>query len=280
VKLFLCLNIFTLDYEYISTYFDIIIEKSEDNIGMKKLIFLLMLPVLLAGQDQAVLEPTGLIDVPTAGMLKRGSYQLQLRAYAAGGLLTSIDVGISNRFMIGIAYGGTNIVGRGKIDWNPQPGVHVRYRLWEEQLTLPALVLGYHSQGYDAYIDSTNRYLVKSMGIFAVASKNFSLLGNLGIHGGLNYSFERGDGDKDLNFFLGLDKNLNPELALIAEYNFAFNDNDHRALGSGEGYLNGGIRWTFAGKLEIDFLLRNILHNKNEFEKISREIKITYAEIF
>jgi len=247
---------------------------------MKKLIFLLMLPLFAIGQEQAVLEPTTLIDVPTAGMLIRGSYQMQLRAYAEGGLLSAIDVGISNRFMIGISYGGTNVLGRGKIDWNPQPGVHIRYRLWEEQLTMPALVLGFHSQGYGAYIDSTNRYLVKSMGLFAVGSKNFNLLGNLGLHGGLNFSFERGDGDKDINFFIGVDKNINPELALIAEYNFAINDNDHRAIGSGEGYLNAGVRWTFAGKLEIDFLLRNILKNKNEFEEISREIKITYAEIF
>jgi len=247
---------------------------------MRYLVFLLFLPLLVYAQQEAVLEPIILIDVPTAGILMRGSYQLQLRAYAEGGLLSSIDVGISNRFMIGISYGGTNIIGRGKINWNPQPGVQIRYRLWEEQLMMPALVLGYHSQGYGAYIDSTDRYLVKSMGLFAVASKNFNFLGNLGLHGGINYSFERDDGDKDLNMFAGIDKNLNPELALLAEYNFAINDNDHRAIGNSKGYLNAGLRWTFAGKLEIDFLLRNILRNKNEFEKISREIKITYAEVF
>jgi hypothetical protein len=247
---------------------------------MKKLIFLLMLPVLIFAQEEAVLEPITLIDVPTAGMLMQGSFQLQLRAYAQGGLLGSIDVGILDRFMIGISYGGTNIVGRGRIHGNPQPGVQVRYRLWEEQLTVPALVLGYHSQGYGAYIDSTDRYLVKSMGVFAVASKNFNFLGNLGLHGGMNLSLERGDGDKDINFFAGVDKNLNPELSLIAEYNFAINDNDHRAIGSGEGYLNAGLRWIFAGKLEIDFMFMNILKNKNEFEQVSREIKLTYAVIF
>jgi hypothetical protein len=247
---------------------------------MKKLLFLLSLPILIQAQEQAVLEPTALIDVPTAGMLMRGSYQLSLRAYAEGGLLGSIDVGIADRFMIGISYGGTSLLGRGKVKGNPQPGAHIRYRLWEEQLTLPALVLGFHSQGYGAYIDSTDRYLVKSMGLFAAASKNFNFLGNLGLHGGINYSLERNDGDKDINLFAGVDKNINPEMSLLAEYNFAINDNDHRAIGSGEGYLNAGLRWIFAGRLEIDFMFRNILQNKNEFEKISREIKITFAEIF
>jgi hypothetical protein len=247
---------------------------------MRKYIFLLMLPILVHAQEQAILEPVFLIDIPTAGTLMRGSYQLQLRAYAEGGLLGNLDVGISDRFMIGISYGGTHIIGQGKVDGNPQPGVHIRYRLWEEQWNLPAVALGYRSQGYGAYVDSTDRYRVKSMGLFAVASKNFNLLGNLGLHGGINYSFEGGDGDKDLNLFAGIDKNINPEAALIAEYNFAVNDNDHDALGSGEGNLNAGLRWIFDGRLSIDFMFRNLLKNNNEFGMVSREIKLSFAVIF
>ncbi len=247
---------------------------------MKRLFFSLLWPVILLAQDAQIVEPLDLIDMPTAGTLMRGSFRAQLRAYANGGLIGGLEVGLTDRFMFGISYGGTNIIGRGSVDWNPQVGATVRYRLIEEDYNLPALVLGYNSQGYGDYIDSTERYLNKSSGIFAAVSKNYEFLGNFGIHGGINYSFEHKDGDKDINFFVGADKSLNPELSLLAEYDFAINDNDGNAIGNGKGYLNAAIRWIFAGRLQIDFILKNILNNSNKFSLISREIKITYVEIF
>jgi hypothetical protein len=105
-------------------------------------------------------------------------------------------------------------------------------------------------------------------------------LGTIGVHGGVNYSFETGDGDKDLNLFFGFDKSINPELLLVGEYDFALNDNDSRSLGAGNGYLNVGIKWIFAGKMNIDFLLKNLLENKNNHPHMSREIRISYVEIF
>ncbi len=247
---------------------------------MKKLFLNLILPFTLLAQDAQIVEPLDLIDMPTAGTLLRGSFRAQLRAYAGGGLLGGLEVGLTDRFMFGISYGGTNLIGRGPVDWNPQVGATVRYRLFEEDYNLPAITLGYNSQGYGAYLDSLERFMNKSLGIFAVLSKNYELLGNFGIHGGINYSFEHKDGDKDMNFFVGIDKSLNPELSLTAEYDFAVNDNDGNSVGSGKGYFNTALRWIFAGRLQIDFILKNILLNSEKFSSIAREIKITYVEIF
>ena len=105
-------------------------------------------------------------------------------------------------------------------------------------------------------------------------------LGTLGLHGGVNYSLERKDGDKDLNIFVGLDKTINSELALVAEYDFAINDDNRHSFGSGNGYLNAGIKWIFAGRLELNFIVKNLLKNRDYSPQISREIKITYVEIF
>jgi hypothetical protein len=247
---------------------------------MKRILLGIIIPAVLMAQDAQIIEPLDLIDTPTAGTLMRGSFRGQLRAYENGGLLTALEVGLTDRFMFGISYGGTNLIGRGGVDWNPQVGATVRYRLLEEDLNLPALTLGYSSQGYGVYIDSTERYLNKSLGVFAALSKNYEFLGNFGIHGGLNYSFENRDGDKDLNFFVGIDKSLNPELSVMAEYDFAINDNSGKAIGNGNGYLNTALRWVFAGRLQIDFILKNILNNSEKISAISREIKITYVEIF
>jgi hypothetical protein len=247
---------------------------------LRWLIICLFVPLVIYGQELNLLEPLSLVDMPTAGTLMRGSFSTQLKVYPQGGILGKIDVGISDRFMFGISYGGTNVIGVGSIDWNPQIGTNVRYRLFEEDWTLPAILIGFDSQGSGAYVDSTKRYLEKSRGLFAVASKNFTFLGTLGLHGGVNYSFERKDGDKDLNIFVGFDKAINPELALVAEYDFAINDDTHHAFGSGKGYLNAGVKWIFAGRLELNFIVKNLLKNRDYSPQISREIKITYVEIF
>ena len=96
------------------------------------LIFLIILPLMLLAQEAAVVEPISLIDFPTAGTLMRGSFNAHLRAYDQGGILGGVDVGLTDRFMIGLSYGGTNVIGMGPVNGNPQVGAHVRYRLIED----------------------------------------------------------------------------------------------------------------------------------------------------
>lgn len=247
---------------------------------MRWILLFLFLPALALSQEMSLLEPLRLVDTPTAGTLMRGSYRTGIDIYPEGGILAGIGAGITNRFMFGLSYGGTNIIGTGKINWNKQVGAQVRYRLYEEDYYMPAILIGYDSQGRGAYIDSTKRYVNKSMGIYAVASKSFIFLGTLGFHGGINYSFENEDGDNDPNLFLGVEKSLNPELFLSAEYDFAFNDGGSGALGEGRGYLNAAVKWQFSGKLELTFILKDILKNRKYVDGMTREIRINYSEIF
>ena len=284
-------NHFPLDFNHGEVYFKPILldrigvliqDEQQWSIFMlnyKTAMGICLLWVVLFSQDYDVIEPVMLINKPTAGTLLRGSFRGSLLAYPEGGMLGGLDAGVTDRLMFGISYGGTNVIGTGDVNWNPQVGVNLRYRLIEEGFTNPALTLGYDSQGFGNYIDSTSRYQEKSVGLFAVASKNFNLLGFLGIHAGINYSFERED-DKSPNLFVGIDKSINPELALTCEYDFALNDNDDDALGSGKGYLNAALHWTFAGRLRIDFILKNVLKNRKEVPYMSRAIRISYIEIF
>lgn len=250
---------------------------------MKKWIFqllsLLMFCSILAAQER-ILPAYELIDMPTAGTLDRGSYVSSLRLYPSGGVLTGLKIGLSNRFYLGVAFGGENIIGEGKVNWNPEPGLQFIYRIIDENLALPAVTIGYNSQGFGPYLKSSKRYTVKSRGVYAVASKNYAFLGDLSFHGGLNYSFERDDGDKDINLFTGIIKSLNRDLSLLAEYDIAVNDNDFGSIGRGRGYLNLGIRWLFAKRLSLQFQLKNILENKENVPNSNREIKIAYIEYF
>jgi len=230
-----------------------------------------------------VIEPRKIVDCPTAGLLPRASFDLDLRIFAEGGLLAGLEVGLMDRLLVGFSFGGQHIVGSGDINWHPRVEFAAKYRVFEEGRRIPALAIGFDSQGFGAYADSLGRYAIKSRGVYFASSKNYSLLGGLGVHGGVYYSFERDDGDEDPSAYVGIDKVLNAEVSVCAEYDFAVNDNDNNSLGSGNGYLNAGIRWTFAHKLDIEFDVKNLTRRSNVFlsdRKPSREVRVVYLEYF
>ncbi|MGD9897825.1 MAG: hypothetical protein AB7T22_01735 [Calditrichaceae bacterium] len=249
---------------------------------MKKFIVLFLILLVSSAETQEIIPAQSIfiIDCPTSATLDRGSFMAGLRAYPEGGILGNIEVGLTNRLMMGISYGGKNIIGAGEIDWNPQVGVNIRYRMFDEQLNFPAVSIGYDNQGNGAYIDSLSRYTEKSRGIFATFSKSYRFLGVFALHGGINYSFEDEDGDKDINGFFGFEKSVNDELSIFGEYDLAINDNEDNSIGSGKGYLNAGVKWSFAKKLYIDFLWKNILENQDYRPYSSREIRLYFVEYF
>jgi hypothetical protein len=232
--------------------------------------------------DEAVVEPMMLVDRPTAGLLNYGSYSVYGNFFQRGGMLFGICVGIFEPFTFGISYGGTDIIGHDAIHMNPLPGVSAKLRVVGEGMIMPAIAIGFDSQGKEPYLDadSLKRYTIKSTGLYVVASKNYSVLGNLSIHGGLNKSLEESDGDKDLNMFVGAEKSLGRDISIMLEYDFAINDNNNNALGKGNGYLNFGFRWSWGKGLVIGFNLKNITKNQNNINIGNRTIQIDYTGAF
>jgi hypothetical protein len=250
-------------------------------------IFVLLLsPVSTLAQsyagESATIEPTMLIDKPTAGLLKRGSYSVTSDFYQDGGVLVGISVGIFEPFSFGISYGGTNLIGQNKIDMNPLPGVQAKLRIFNESTTVPAIALGFDSQGKEPYLDADTlkRYTIKSPGVYAVASKNYAFMGNLSLHAGLNRSLEQTDGDADLNVFVGAEKSLGKDISIMLEYDFANNDNTGHALGKGNGYMNFGFRWSWGKGLTIGFNLKNITKNQDNVNVGNRTLQIDYVGSF
>src|SRR5260221_4328666 len=161
-----------------------------------------------AGSAAAV-EPRYLIDIPTAGITSRGTLALDMDFYQSGGVLAELSIGLFDRMIVGASYGGVNVLGTEKPLWNKNAGFDVKIRLIEETVPLPAIALGFNSQGRELHIDELNRYSIKSLGFFAVVSKNYRAWGSLSLHGGVNYSLERDD-DSAPNIFGGIDKSLGP----------------------------------------------------------------------
>ena len=126
------------------------------------------------------------------------------------------------------------------------------------------------------------RYEIKSKGAYGVLSKNYLLGGrSLGFHLGANYSFEKKDGDDDLSLFLGLDKSLNEELSVVAEYDLALNDDrQNGAFGAGRGYLNLGLRWNIERRFFFELDIKNLTDNIENISAFDRELRVVTLQFF
>ena len=231
-----------------------------------------------SGKD-AKFEYRSLVDLPTAGVLEKGFVGVTIDVLPAGVVVSKMEVGVFDNFSFGISYGGNNIIGSGKISWYKLPGINARIRVLDETEGIPALTLGFDSQGKGAYFESDKRYEIKSPGFFAEAAKNFESLGYLSFHGLINYSLEREDGDKDLNIGIGMEKTIGTRFSIVAEYDFAINDNGSLSLGDGNGYLNMGARWSIGDGFTLGVDLRNLLDNKKfNSNKADRGIFVEYIK--
>lgn len=224
----------------------------------------------------AEVEPRCIIDMPTAGMLEGGALALDVDLYEAGGVLAALSVGVVDRLMLGLSYGGTGLIGGGEPQMNELPGVAARVRVLEESLSLPALAIGFDSQGHDGYVPANDRYRVKSPGIFAALSKNYSMAGFLSVHGGGNYSLERSD-DSDVNWFVGVEKSVGSVISILAEYNVGLNDNADSAYGRGRGYLGIAVRWSASRGVTLGVYLKDLLENGGDHAFANRSLRLEFV---
>ncbi len=229
--------------------------------------------------EKAKFEYRTLIDMPTAGILEKGFVGATTDVLPAGVVIEKLEVGVFDNVSFGISFGGANVIGEGTIDWYKLPGVNIRFRLFNEALTFPAISVGFDSQGKGIYHDSSGRYDIKSPGFYAAASKNFAFLGYLSVHATAAYSLESKDGDNFIDIYLGAEKTLGNSVSIIAEYNFAFNDNETKYYGGDSGYLNAGIRWSVGAGFTLEFDLRDLLSNKKlTTSAADRAMKIEYIK--
>lgn len=246
---------------------------------------------MVAGQASLYdVPPRYLVDMPTAGTLPRGYYNIAMRLYPNGGALGYTDIGLSHRLMMGVSFGGENVISDKSPSWNPSIEFSLKFRVIDEMEYFPAVSVGFSSQGSGAYNGELERYAYKSRGFYAVASRSFYFYQwTAGWHAGINYSREfKQDGDEQVNFFVGFDATFKYNLALLAEYDAALND-DRSTLpggeaysfaGQGRGYLNVSIKWLFTESLELEVLLKDLLENRRESETFTREIRLTYIDNF
>ena len=283
---------------------------------MKKIyLTILVFSTLLISQVNHPYPPLDLVSIPTSGTLPKGSFTIETLLTKNGGLVPKLMVGLTENFSFGMSYGIQNFIGEEKPQTNKEtPELQIKYRVFEETESTPAFLMGLDTQGFGPYISTAeytryimgdggslepvtetkeiNRYEQKAWGVYAVLSKNWNLLGNLGFHLGVNKNtFETKDNDSSMNLFFGFDKELNRSFSLLMEYNAALNDGEEYTsidedsfdfnditVGKGKGFLNAGLRWNVAENLLIEVNFKDINLDKDDF--VNREVKIMYSEKF
>ena len=261
---------------------------------MRKIIFSIFIFSFAFLQEEQPYPPLKLISVPTGGTLPKGTFTFETLLMNNGGVLPSVSLGITDHLTFGVSFGIQEFIGIGNFQKNKSyPEVQLKDRLYEETDMKPSIVIGLDTQGRGQYIEKEGfeRYEQKAMGAYVVFSRNYAMAGNLGFHLGLNKNlFENSDGDEDINLFLGLDKEINRSFSLLAEYNFARNDNDSNDEGviirKGRGYFNAGLRWSATNNLMLEINVNDISKNNEyidndiTYDSMNREIKFIYFEKF
>ena len=123
--------------------------KNTSNRSIFIIVFSLNLLFLRA---QSYPPPTNLISVPSAATLQRGSYSLQMHVQKAGGLTSSISVGLTDRFQIMSKWGGYFL---GDLNFRPKYMVFKKGDVKSEQ----AFSIGghFHLRGYP------NKYVLENV---------------------------------------------------------------------------------------------------------------------
>jgi len=196
-------------------------------------------------------------DFPIARVLSRGEFNFGIRFQKLGGLLFSLDAAIFDRFSMGIRYGGTGIVGDEDINFYPMPGINISYLLIEESSFIPAFLLGVETQGFDEYIEESERYFVKSRGIFLSITKEFPFLAGFILNGGISRTFETKDEKNGLDLFSSVIIKFSPEFSIFSEYALGYNDPLHD-----KGIFNTGISFNLENQFFFSFMFRDLFSHR------------------
>jgi hypothetical protein len=237
---------------------------------------LLMLPLTPASALDYGESFTRLVDLQTANTLPRAAYVLNVRVGPGGSLITGVGVGITPYINLGVSYGAGNVIGSGNADWEDEIEFEVKLRLAEEFDIMPGLAVGYDSRGYGVQVGEGG-YAKASQGVYIAAVKTAPFSEYWHFHGGVSRTLELEKAEPD--FFLGLTARFSQEFSLVAEYSLGV-EREEEGKSDKTGFLNAGLRWVFAGQLELDLFFRNLLGPSGSPEPSSRALALAFYDSF
>jgi hypothetical protein len=234
-----------------------------------------------SGARAGLQQPVDNARYTTAGLLEDREYRFQVRVTPESSIQGGALVGFKDRLQLGVFYGVQHLFETASPTANDHIGFEVKARVMDEG-RWPALAVGFNSQGWYEYSGPDERYERKSLGFFAVASRNWnSFAGDLSVHLGGNYSLETHDGDTTPNMFTAADWTIANHVSLLADLGMAWNDDtpDGR-YGLGGVYVDAGVRVALGSRLGLMLVFSDLTKNLAPGEKSGRELALTYVNWF
>lgn len=132
----------------------------------KRFLFVLLLVFITAS---AAAGQSYYVARPDPAVLGHGHYAVAMHLAPNGGLLASINVGFFERLQIGLAWGGENIIGSGRIQWYNLPGAEIKVAILKEESFPLSLTAGFNSQDpvWSRYLNPAGFYLVTGKSLSA-----------------------------------------------------------------------------------------------------------------
>jgi len=212
-------------------------------------------------------ESRVIVDMPTAGVLSKNTLGLQMVAFADGGILADASFAPFTNFNIGLGYSGTKILGTGSIISQGLPSLHLRYRVIDETLTIPAIMVGLNSQGRG--VVANKRFETRAPGLFGAVSKQYKWPGGtVSLHGGIGYSVDLGFEGAGLNVWGGVEQSLGGSAALQVEFNSVLNESKQQPL------LNLALRWAIVSGVTLELQARDVFGNLPSAQGATRTLAI------
>lgn len=231
--------------------------------------------------DGAPIESRFVVDMPTAGILPKGAFGVYVNSFPNGGLLADASYGLSSWLNVGISFGVNNLVGSGDIILQDYPAIHLRARILNETLAIPAIMLGVNTQGRGGFLG--DRFQTQPAGIFAAASKTLRWpLGSVSGHLGICYSLSPDHPARQIpNIFIGAEHSLGPFLSAAAEYNPTLDERFPSAIYLRQGgILNIALRCSVIAGTTLEIQFRDVLQNLTNVQGISRTLGIEFVRSF
>jgi hypothetical protein len=225
--------------------------------------------------DGAPVELRFVVDMPTAGILAKGGFGVYVNTFPGGGMMADVSYGLTSWLNVGASFGVNNLIGNGEISVQDYPAVHVRARLFNETLVIPAITIGFNSQGRGGFLGE--RFQTQPAGIFAAASKSYRWpLGLVSLHLGVCYSLSPNHPARQIpNVYLGAEHSVGPFLSVAAEYNPTLDERFPSViyLESG-GILNLALRCSVLTGMTVEVQFRDVLRNFTDVKGVSRTLGI------
>ena len=224
-------------------------------------------------------QPRYIVDMPTAGMLENLQYSVNALLVSNGGALLDVTVGIFKIVNFSLSYGGTGIIGYETMNTQKYPGFHIKGRILEEKENVPAIALGFNSQGKGTYSKASDRYEQLAPDFYVVASKNFKwAVGSLALTGGVNYSMLVPD-DKGINIFAGIEQSILDICGIAFELNPNLNDKNKAIWKDGKNslMLNAALKFTPLKDIIIEIQFKDMLRNSERSKEIGRYFGVTFV---